>query len=82
MKLDRSYELVTAMYKNIPLSLKTTVLVGLLTGQLVSFVRLASLVSLLDLINLFSIFSTAAKGYDCAFCDKSTKIGTLVVLYI
>ena len=23
--------------------------------------------------------STAAKGYDCAFCDKSTKIGTLVV---
>ena len=26
--------------------------------------------------------STAAKGYDCAFCDKSTKIGTLVVLYI
>ena len=24
--------------------------------------------------------STAAKGYDCAFCDKSTKIGTLVVL--
>ena len=29
-----------------------------------------------------SRFSTAAKGYDCAFCDKSTKIGTLVVLYI
>ena len=27
-------------------------------------------------------YSTAAKGYDCAFCDKSTKIGTLVVLYI
>ena len=26
--------------------------------------------------------STAAKGYDCAFCDKSTKIGTLVDLYI
>ena len=26
--------------------------------------------------------STAAKGYDCACCDKSTKIGTLVVLYI
>ena len=26
-------------------------------------------------------YSTAAKGYDCAFCDKSTKIGTLVVLY-
>ena len=26
--------------------------------------------------------STAAKGYDCAFCDKSTKIGSLVVLYI
>ena len=26
--------------------------------------------------------SPAAKGYDCAFCDKSTKIGTLVVLYI
>ena len=26
--------------------------------------------------------STATKGYDCAFCDKSTKIGTLVVLYI
>ena len=26
--------------------------------------------------------STAAKGYDCAFCDKSTKIGTLVVLHI
>ena len=25
--------------------------------------------------------STAAKGYDCAVCDKSTKIGTLVVLY-
>ena len=32
----------------------------------------------------FSIFpiSTAAKGYDCAFCDKSANIGTLVVLYI
>ena len=29
-----------------------------------------------------SVNSTAAKGYDCAFCDKSTKIGTLVVLYI
>ena len=29
-----------------------------------------------------SIRSTAAKGYDCAFCDKSTKMGTLVVLYI
>ena len=27
-------------------------------------------------------YSTAAKGYDCAFCDKSTKIGSLVVLYI
>ena len=27
-------------------------------------------------------YSTAAKGYDCAFCDKSTKIDTLVVLYI
>ena len=27
-------------------------------------------------------YSTAAKGYDCAFCDKSTNIGTLVVLYI
>ena len=27
-------------------------------------------------------YSTAAKGYDCAICDKSTKIGTLVVLYI
>ena len=27
------------------------------------------------------IYSPAAKGYDCAFCDKSTKIGTLVVLY-
>ena len=26
--------------------------------------------------------SPAAKGYDCAFCDKSTKIGTLLVLYI
>ena len=26
--------------------------------------------------------STAAKGYDCAFCDKSTNIGKLVVLYI
>ena len=26
--------------------------------------------------------STATKGYDCAFCDKSTKIGTLVVVYI
>ena len=26
--------------------------------------------------------STAAKGYDCAFCDKSTNIGTLVVLHI
>ena len=31
--------------------------------------------------NLF-VISTAAKGYDCAFCDKSTKIGSLVVLYI
>ena len=31
---------------------------------------------------MFTGFSTAAKGYDCAFCDKSTKIGTLVVLYI
>ena len=31
---------------------------------------------------LIIINSTAAKGYDCAFCDKSTKIGTLVVLYI
>ena len=30
----------------------------------------------------FAHSSTAAKGYDCAFCDKSTKIGTLVVLYI
>ena len=29
-----------------------------------------------------STTSTAAKGYDCAFCDKSTKIGTLVVLNI
>ena len=26
--------------------------------------------------------SPAAKGYDCAFCDKSTKIDTLVVIYI
>ena len=26
--------------------------------------------------------STAAKGYDCALCDKSTTIGTLVVIYI
>ena len=26
--------------------------------------------------------STAAKGYDCAFCDKSTNIGILVVVYI
>ena len=28
------------------------------------------------------VYSTAAKGYDCACCDKSTKIGTLVVVYI
>ena len=34
------------------------------------------------LINNEAPYSTAAKGYDCAFCDKSTKIGTLVVLYI
>ena len=27
----------------------------------------------------FSQSGTAAKGYDCAFCDKSNKIGTLVV---
>ena len=26
--------------------------------------------------------SPAAKGYDCAFCDKSTKFDTLVALYI
>ena len=32
--------------------------------------------------NCHTSISTAAKGYDCAFCDKSTKIGTHVVLYI
>ena len=35
-----------------------------------------------DAPDLAGPYSTAAKGYDCAFCDKSTKIGTLVVLYI
>ena len=35
-----------------------------------------------DVLTLLPTISPAAKGYDCAFCDKSTNIGTLVVLYI
>ena len=46
----------------------------------VSVLNFRNLNSTLTFKIIISAISQAAKGYDCAFCDKRTKIGTLVVI--